>query len=133
MAHTNAGGIRKQKLAKYLRIRCTRDSASSQILQMYFIILQWFNGICFGLPENTCFPLQSRVLNVSVLLQWYTAFLTAGSPSEHIHITRPYPSLFKTQGSNRQWTIMSFRGHPASSAFSMVLSGLSEESCSPRI
>lgn len=134
MTHTNAGGIRKQKLVKYLRIWCTAGSVSSQILQMYFIIMQWFHRICFSLPENTCFSVQAWDLNVCVLLQWCTVLLTAGSPSEHIHTAWSYPSLFKIQESNIQQTIMrSFRGRLASSAFSIILSGLSEESCSPRI
>lgn len=129
-----AGRIRKQKLAKYLRIQCTRGSVSSQILQMYFIIMQWFNGICFSLPEITCFPVQAWDLNIFLLLQWYSAFLTAGSPSEHIHTTWAYTSLFKTQDSSIQQTIMrNFRGHSASSQLSTLLSSLSEESCSLRV
>ena len=134
MAHTNVGRTRKENLTKYLRIRCTRGSISSQILQMSFTITQWFSGICFSLPENICFPVQAWDLNICALLSWCIFFSTAASPSEHIHTTWPYPSLFKTQESNIQQKIMwSFRGHPASSAFSKVLSGLSEESCSPRI
>lgn len=129
MAHTHAGRIRKQKLAKYLGIWCTRGSVSSQILQMYYVvhlvvpcrcIMQWFNGICFSLPENICFSVQACDLNLCVL-QWCTSFLTAGSPSEHVHSTWPCPSLFKTQLSNIQQTnTRSFRGHPASKCIQHV-------------